>query len=517
VSRFKRFTHSLFSGYILLGVNILYTFASVPLALHYLSKQEIGLWGVVTQIVGYLVLVDLGMASSISRILIDHKDRPNDGVYGAIIKTGALVLLVQGAIIAIAGLVVSFWLAGLFHVPAEHRHQFQVLVAGHCLVLGSVFVGRMFNHLLLAHQRYDASNYAQIGALVINFAALWLCFHGSLGLYSLLVAYAANVFFSTIFSLGAVIGLKLLPPAGAGGRANLKTFHELFAYGREVFLLSVGWQLVNASQLLVIGRTVGFEAAGIWSIATKPFTMAQQVVYRLLDFSGAGLAEMIVRREQERLRARVRDVVIVSASFAVWVGLTVALCNHDFLVLWTQNRVSWKISSDWLMGLMVIAYATTRCYIGFIGLTKDIRAMKYMYPLEGVVFIGLSVWATRSWGMNGIIASAVVTNLLCSGWYGFVRTKEYFGISRSRQLLAWMRWPLGCLLSMAAIFAALGWADAGLDPVRRLSLNATVAVLVGFGLFWQLGLTQQLRLEAVALLGKLRDRIKPATTDESPG
>src|SRR5207245_1229990 len=138
VSRFKRFTHSLVSGYVLLGANILYTFASVPLALHYLSKQEIGLWGVVTQIAGYLVLVDLGMASSISRILIDHKDRPSDGVYGAIIKTGALVLGVQGAIIAIAGTVVSVWLPGLFHVPAEHRHQFQVLVAGHCLVPGNL-------------------------------------------------------------------------------------------------------------------------------------------------------------------------------------------------------------------------------------------------------------------------------------------------------------------------------------------------------------------------------------------
>ena len=54
MSRFKRFTHSLLSGYVLLGANILYTFASVPLALHYLSKKEIGLWGVVTQIAGYL-------------------------------------------------------------------------------------------------------------------------------------------------------------------------------------------------------------------------------------------------------------------------------------------------------------------------------------------------------------------------------------------------------------------------------------------------------------------------------
>src|ERR1051325_7075634 len=134
--RFKKFAHSLFSGYLLIGANTLYTFASVPLALHYLSRQEFGLWALVTQISGYLLLVDLGMAGSISRILIDHKDRRDDGAYGSIIKTGVLVLIVQGAIIAIGGALLSFWLPALFKVPPDHWGEFRVLVAGHCLLLG---------------------------------------------------------------------------------------------------------------------------------------------------------------------------------------------------------------------------------------------------------------------------------------------------------------------------------------------------------------------------------------------
>ncbi len=507
MSRFKRFTHSLISGYVLLGTNILYTFASVPLALHYLSKQEIGLWGVITQITGYLVLVDLGMASSISRILIDHKDHPGDGVYGAIIKTGALVLVVQGAIIALAGGLGSLWLPELFDVPAVFRRDFQILVAGHCVLLGGPFVGRMFNHLLLAHQRYDAMNYGQIAGLLVNFGVMWLSFAAGWKLYSLLAGYAVATLFNTFFTLAAVQRLKLFPPAGAWGRANLKTFHELFAYGREVFLISVGWQLVNASQMLVISRAVGFEAAGIWSIATKPFNMAQQVVFRLLDYSGAGLAEMIVRQERARLLVRFRDVVILSASFAVWAGLAVGLCNHDFVALWTKGLVAWSVSSDWLMGLMVIMYATTRCFIGFIGLTKQIRAMKYMYLLEGVAFLSLSLVAVRYWGLNGIIASAVLTNLLCSGLYGFYRTKEYFEVAASGSVLAWLRAPALCLVSMAAVFGALGWADAGWNHVPRLSINAAAGSLLGFALFWQLGLSPQLRLEAIGLLAKLRGRL----------
>ena len=44
MSRLKNFTRSLMSSYALLGVNILYTLGAVPLALHYISVAEFGLW-----------------------------------------------------------------------------------------------------------------------------------------------------------------------------------------------------------------------------------------------------------------------------------------------------------------------------------------------------------------------------------------------------------------------------------------------------------------------------------------
>jgi O-antigen/teichoic acid export membrane protein len=501
MSRAKKFTRSLISGYLLLGANVLYTFASIPIALAYLSKEELGLWGVVMQVAGYLVLIDLGMAGSISRILIDHKDSAATETYGSIIKTGALVLLVQGAIIAVAGAVICIWLPGIFNVPEAYRHTFQILIAGHCGVLGLFFAGRMFNHVLQAHQRYDAMNYSQIGGLFVNLGAMWLAFQAGWSLYSLLAGYSASVVFSTLFTLAATLRFRLLPFGPGSGHTNSRTFRELFAYGREIFLLSVGWQLVNASQMIVIGRMLGFDAAGVWSIATKPFALAQQVVYRVLDYASAGLAEMMVRQEKERLLIRFRDIVTLSASLAVWVALSVSLCNHDFLALWTKKRVAWGSSTDWLMGAMVITYSVTRCYTGFIGLTKDIRFMKYVYLLEGLIFIGASVLAARVWGINGIISSAIVTDLLSSGLYGLFRTEEYF-TRNVRSLFAWFRGPIRLLLFLCAAFAATAWATSALNSPIRLAVRIAVALSVGLTFFWQFGLGASLRAEVTQLLAR---------------
>ena len=99
MSRFKRFAHSLASGYVLLAANMLFTLASVPLALKYLGTEEFGLWGLATKIGGFIALVDFGLSASVARILIDHKDDRASGGYGGIVKTGLLVGLVQGALV----------------------------------------------------------------------------------------------------------------------------------------------------------------------------------------------------------------------------------------------------------------------------------------------------------------------------------------------------------------------------------------------------------------------------------
>ena len=73
MSRIKKFTRSLLSSYLFQGTNVLYTLASISLALHYLSKEEFGLWTLVTTIANFnMIFMDLGMSGS----LLAHFDRP---------------------------------------------------------------------------------------------------------------------------------------------------------------------------------------------------------------------------------------------------------------------------------------------------------------------------------------------------------------------------------------------------------------------------------------------------------
>jgi len=506
MSRFRNAARSLTSGYLAMGSNVLYTLASVPLALHFLSKAEFGLWALAAQVAGYLVLIDLGMSGAVSRILIDHKDQPDAGQYGSVIKTSCLVLAIQGILIVIGGCVLALWLPSLMHVPAEYARTCRILVAVLCAMTGAVFISRILMSLLQAHQRYDAINYSQIGQMAVGLGVQWVAFEQRMGVYSLLVSGGAMSLFGLASNLMWVIKLRLLPSSQGWGRASWKTFKEVFMFGGDLFLLSLGYQLFNASQVVIISRTLGLSAAAVWTIATKIYPLAFQLVSRIFDFSSSAFGEMVVRGEGEGLQRRFRDVFLLTASGAIFVGAGVAVCNGTFLEVWTGGKILWGAQNDLLLGLLLMVTCVTRCHVGLLGPLKRIGGMRYIYFLEGLTFVVAAFLAAPRWGITGILSAAVLADALLTGVYGFWRTAKHFRISVWEVLFRWLGEAWIYLLLMAVISGGVWWSTRGLPAWPRLIAQGAILGLAGLPLLWRTGLTQGLRAELRGRLGQLTPR-----------
>ena len=299
MSRLKKFIHSLLSGYVVLVANIFYTLASVPLVFHYLGKPEFGLWATVTLIGGYMALIDLGMGGSVSRILIDHKDDRRNGAYGSVIKTGVLVGVVQGVLIVLAGVILSMLAGSLLHIQADLQREFLWLMIGQTVLLGILFAGRIFSYLLMAHQLPTVANYATVALFFVNLAAMWAGLAAGWGVYSFLIGQAVMTLGSITINAVCCVWLGLLPKSDEWGVITWERFRELFDFGRDIFIYSVGTQLINASQTILLTRLLGLEASAAWNVCTRAYAVLTQVIYRIFDNSAQALAEMMVRGEKE--------------------------------------------------------------------------------------------------------------------------------------------------------------------------------------------------------------------------
>lgn len=459
MSRFRRVVHSVASGYMVLAAASAFTLVSVPLALHFLSNERFGLWTLMSSIALYLGLIDFGMSGSVARLLIDHKDNRGGGEYGSLVKTGSLVLLVQGAIAFAAGFAFAPLLCRLLRIEPQFRHEFIALMTWQCAVLAVSFASRIFNHLLTAHQRFDIVNYGQVAAMLLNLAFLWCFFVLRQGVFSLVWASLLSLLGANLICAGACWRLQLFPPAGAWGRVSRRHFKELFGYGKDVFLVALGGQLILSSQPLIVTGCLGLAAQNAWSIATRAFAMISQAIWRIFDYSGPAFSEMMVRGEKELLRERYRSVLIVSASLGGVASVCFVLCNSAFVTVWTHGKIAWSPINDLLLGVWVIVLSILHCHDTFVLLTKKVGAMRYVFFVEGLVFAGAALLTIRWGGLPAVILCSIVCSTCFSGAYGLWRVSRYFQVPIREVALGWLAPMVKVLVLFIPAAVILWWAS----------------------------------------------------------
>lgn len=493
MTRTKKFIRGVISGYASLAVNILFTMGAIPVALHYLSKEEFGLWSLVVQLTGYLALLDLGMGVAIARFLADYKDDINGGAYGSVLRTGQAVFLIQAVLVAVIGSGMTWLSPGFLNIPDKLEHSFIVLMSVQCVLAGLSFATKMAGSPLWCHQRYDISNLAGSSSLILNFGAMWLGFYMGMGLYSMVLGAGLGFLINLAIPWGACHRLGFYPSRGCWGRFEWRLFREMFGFGRDIFLMSLGSQLASASQVIVLSRLMGLEAVSIWAVAGKAFTFAQQFVSRIFDSSAGGLAEMLVRQEKERLRERFRDLVALTGSVAAVGAAGIALFNRPFVEVWTSGRIGWANENNFLLGILLMASVLVRCHTGLVGITRLIRSMKYIYLLEGLGVIAVSFVLVPRCGIAGMLVASILSNICITGSYAVMRSAAFFNLPL-REVVFWPIRGLGLGLVLFCIAVPLHSSTNGTTGLGLAIWLVVFGAISGLLFYW-FGLDSALRLD----------------------
>lgn len=476
MSRFKRAFHGAISSWVVLGVATLNTLASVPLALHYLSKERFALWALMASISGYLNLIDLGMSGSVARLLIDHKDDRSKSHYGSLIQTGWLVLSVQGLLLLVGSFVLAPFLSTALDIPGGLESEFISLMRWQGVTLTLNFVRAIFAHILYAHQRGDLNNYVQVASIVANLCAMWWLFHAGYGVFSLVWA---GLIASGLIAVGhwaACWWLKLFPARGCWGRPSWQAFRELFLFGKDLFLVSVGGMLLQASQTLIITRRLGLELAAVWAIGTKAYLLVVQLIWRTSDASGPGFGEMLTRGEESALLNRYRMLVMLSASLAAFCAVTYVLCNSPFITIWTTGKIVWHPVYDLLLGGCLIVSTLVHCHTCFIGITKRLHFLRYISFIEGLVFVITALLVARQGQLFGIILASLLCSIALTGTYTTFRIMDFFHVSLKDVVWEWLLPMMSFLWRAALVGLAVWYASYSFSPLARLLLHAGISV-----------------------------------------
>lgn len=424
--RTSRFIWGLGTGYVLIAANVVYTLISIPLALKFLSKEQFGLWALVAQLTTYMNLVDLGMQSSASRIFVNYKDKKASGSYGSMVKTSFFIFGAQGLVVLASGFALLSWLAHYMSLPASLTGEFRMLMGLQISILAISFTVRTFGCLLHAHQQFSWANLGGACGLLVSLGVLAVSLSNGWGVFSLAAAGAAGTLLGNLVQIAGCIRLRLLPTCGAWGQFQISKALSLFQFARDTFLMALGWQLISASPIVLISKLMGLEAAATWAIGTKLFSLVQQLVWRVYDFSTSGFSEMVARRELERLEFRFFQIISATVGMAGFFGGILCMMNSSFIFLWTGGKIIWPPILDIFLGLLLFSYSFNRCYGGLVGVFMDIGFAKFAYFLDGVLFIVSAYFLIPFFGFIGVLLPCLILDFLIPGLYGYQRTAGFF-------------------------------------------------------------------------------------------
>lgn len=490
MTRSKRFFAGVITGYGSIVANVVFTLVSIPLALHFLDKEHFGLWALAAQINGYLALLELGMGNAINRYIADHKDEVNGGKYGSHLLTSGLVFITQGLLIAGLGIGLSWFAPTLFSIPAHLAEDFRCLLMLLAGISGLSVATRSVGSPLWAFQRMDVINLGFTLGTLSSLVALWFGFSKGWGVTAFAYSQLPAALGAPVIHWWVCRRKGYYPVTSKWGKPSLAIFKQIFHFGKDMLLIQLGSQLVNASQIMIISRAISLEAAATFAVSTKLYTMGMRLLANPVSVATPGLTELYVRGDRPQFVKRYWHLIAITVAASTFVATGIAAGNRSFVSIWTQGNIDWPWMGDLLLALLLVLRTLNGGFLNLFGVIKDWRPVRFTYLAEGLVFVPLAIFLAPPYGITGVLGASLIAHLLTTTVFSARAASRIIGSTR--------RLSKNLMVSsvMVAAAATLNWRSMEISASPILVLAATSALCIcALGVAWQVILPGDMRRE----------------------
>lgn len=501
-------------GYGALAAQIFYSIASIPLALSYLSKAEFGMWGLITTLVSYLGMLEVGMTNGFQRHLFDCKDDKSDGRYGRLYAASLVALAIAAFLVFVLGLI-GIWLAiSVYRIPDNLKHMFIWVMASQVIISSASMATRMLGSPLYIHQRHDLMQISQIVLFVIYYIVLNLGFKAGWGLYAMTAPTAFGFLWCVVFNTVACKRLKFYPPPGTWGWPKPDEFKSVFRYSRDIFVVQLGTQLKSGLPMLMLPRLLGLDAAATWTVCTRTFSILSQIVTKPYDYGLPMLCEIYTRGERSRVAQRWSEITQLVVAISVVVFAVGAANNSHFVHIWVGKNMAWQTATDWWFALGCIVAVISAAAFGIVGFHKHMGFIRFVPLLESLFICMNAWWMVGRWGLIGLVIATILASLCASIAFGIYHLATITGTSVSKLIHESLWRPLRILPLTALIAWSCSYLNHILPGFAGLLLSGTVGSLLAASVVLFFGISRGIKSEIFQFVRRLirRNSIQPSNS-----
>lgn len=388
------------------------SFFSRKIFLDSLGADFVGFTGTLQNLLGFLNLAELGIATAIGYVLykplFDHDQQKINEIVSVL---GYLYRWI-GIIILITGVILSAFLPLIF---PNTEFDFALIYFAYYAFLASTLIGYFINYrqnLLGADQRnYVVVGYFQTTNIIKTIIQMASAYYT--GSYYLWVAIELTfgVVYSFILNWRINKTYPWLKTELNEGRKLFKKYPEVIKYTKQLFIQKISgivqWQTVPfLTYAFASLQMVAYY--GNYTIITDKLA---QFINTFLESTGAGVGNLIA----EGNKGKIKKVFWELLSMRYFIGGVISFCIYmlidPFIMLWLGEK--------YLLDNVILILIVVNVFISYT--RGGVMQFNYGYGLfwdvwapiaEVVINLGVACGCGALWGLPGVLLGGIVSQIL---------------------------------------------------------------------------------------------------------
>ena len=338
---------------------IAFALVLTPLLLAGLGAEKYGAWVLVGQFAAYLMMLDLGVSSSIARYYARHMASSDALSNKQLYSTARFILTIVGFLIVLISWFIRNYLGDFYRIEASIGADFAVAVvlSGFCLAVTLPFY--VFPGILQAYHKLYYVDLSIFVSSVVNFlGVLGFYYFGRFSLTSLsLVLLVSEV---AKYALMSVLAKRLAMPTAEFSFEHVSwdMTKRIYSLGIASFLAGLLKVVRQQVPITLVGRVFGLAVVPVISIPLAALTHIGALLGRVGTIFTALASELDAVRREDRIESLNFEIarLLLSVTFAG--ALLIIYFSFPILSLWLRNTVD-KDSLALLsrcLSIMVVPY-----------------------------------------------------------------------------------------------------------------------------------------------------------------
>ena len=415
-----------------LVVTMASSLVTAPYLIDWLGQDRFGLFRTMTELFGYLTLLEFGLSGSLAPLLAGYIGQGDLRAERQIMAAGVRAYAMVSVPTLLSGMLLSATITFWTKVPVGLEDEARQA----CFVysLGSIWLGLVpFRAALEARQKnYVINLLLTAQALLITTGSMLLAWWGwgivgqALAILIGITIFNLTVTAASLHQNFAVIRAALFEPIDPEAKKGLRRLSG------STLAMQLAGRLSTMTDNIILGRIIDQKAVAILYFTQRLPVLVQSLLQGVSTATWAALAELHARGEYELYRRRLIELSSMISILGVAALGPIVVYNREFIDVW-------KVGQENNGGTaIVIASAFNSLMFALLALwswsfiaTGQIAKLLPIGLISAAFNVVASVILTWRFGVSGPLLGTTLSFLLINSWAIPQLLHLHFGISRA--------------------------------------------------------------------------------------